>query len=94
MASGLKIVWPIPDPISELRAERPPFAQTIVDQRLVGAAGSSVPRMLMAMICDLGRRSPKRSRWAVLHPALASTTTGSPDPLTVHSRLAAPTPIV
>jgi hypothetical protein len=30
MASGLKIVWPIPDPISELRAERPAFGQTIV----------------------------------------------------------------
>ena len=30
MASGLKIVWPIPDPISELRAERSAFAQTIV----------------------------------------------------------------
>jgi hypothetical protein len=30
MATGLKIVWPIPDPISELRAERPAFAQTIV----------------------------------------------------------------
>jgi len=32
MASGLKIVWPIPDPISELRAERPTFAQAIVHE--------------------------------------------------------------
>ena len=32
MASGLKIVWPIPDPISELRAERPAFAQAIVHE--------------------------------------------------------------
>jgi hypothetical protein len=36
MASGLKIVWPIPDLISEPRVTAQ-FAQAIVDQHLVGA---------------------------------------------------------
>jgi hypothetical protein len=45
MARGLKIVWPIPDPISELRAERPAFAQTIVRERKKGFAAVAARRV-------------------------------------------------
>jgi hypothetical protein len=50
MASGLKIVWPIPDPISEVRAERPAFAQYGLSERVKSegsrwrTAGSSSER--------------------------------------------------